>query len=126
MDVTGVKANIKGIYARRVSAVYALSLHYAAMAIEYFLSQQPASPNSRGAYWNNRTAQAAARMFARGFREDLNEEEAIVGWFMAHGVHYGTYLELANNRAHESIRPIVQRYAGRFFEDVKKIYGEAA
>jgi hypothetical protein len=124
MDVSGVKGNIKAIYARRASAVYALCLHYAAMAIEYFLSQQPASPNSKGAFWTNRTAQAAARMFARGFREDLNEEDAILGWFMAHGVQYGTYLELANNRAHESIRPIVQRFAGRFFEDVKKIYGE--
>lgn len=126
MDVSAVKGNIKEIYARRVTAVYALCLHYAAMAIEYFLSQQPASPEAQGAYWHNRTAQAAARMFARGFREDLNEEDAILGWFMAHGVQYGTYLELANNRAHESIRPIVQRFAGRFFEDVKKIYGEAA
>jgi hypothetical protein len=124
MDVSGVKDNIKEIYARKVAAVYALCLHYAAMAIEYFLSMQPASPGTKGAFWENRTAQASARMFARGFREDLNEEDAILGWFMSHGVQYGTYLELANNRAHEAIRPIVQRFAGRFFEDVKKIYGD--
>lgn len=121
MDVTGVKQNIAGIFERRKAAVYALSLKWAAIALNYFRSVQPSAPNSSGQFWHNRTAQAANRMFSDAFMEEEGDE-IIIGWFMAHGVSYGPYLELANNRAHESIKPIIERYAGRFIREVQELY----
>lgn len=117
--VNEVKKNILSIYERRRSALFALSLFYAGLAINYFRESQPSGFGVRGKFWTNQTNQARDRMFTDAFIEDN-----VVGWFMAHGVQYGTYLELANNRQNEAIRPIIQRFAGRFFRDVKKIYGD--
>lgn len=118
-----VKNNIEGTFKRRNDAVYALCLYYAGMALNYFRSVQPSTPNSSGRFWHNATAQAAARVFSGARREDENN---VISWFMAHGVQYGVYLELANDRRNEALRPIINRFAGRFFEDLKKIYGDAA
>lgn len=112
MGTTEVKQNIRAAYQRNEAALYALCLFYAGLAINYFRAQQQ---NNR--YWANKTGQARDRMFTDAFRENL-----IYGWFMAHGVQYGVYLEMANDHAHEAIRPIVKRYAGRFFRDARKIY----
>ena len=112
-----VKKKVKSIYDVRRAQIYGVSLQYAAMALNYFQSQQPARPAGKGKFWHNQTAQAAARVFAEAHRQ-----ADTIYWFMAHGVYYGVYLELANDRAHESIRPIVQRYAGRFIRDVKALY----
>lgn len=111
-DVRKVKNNIAGIYERRAAGVYALSLEYAAIALRYFRQVQ-----SGGGFWTNRTSEALNRMFSNAFRSG-NE----VGWFMAHGVDYGVYLELANDRRNEAIRPTIQRFSGRFFQAVKGLY----
>jgi hypothetical protein len=87
------------------------------MALNYFRSVQPPTPETAGQFWTNRTGQAAARVFSNA---EITSE--FVSWFMAHGVQYGVYLELANNRKHEALRPVIQRFASRFFNDVKKIY----
>jgi hypothetical protein len=111
-DVIDVKRNIADIYNRRVAAIYALSLEYAAIALRYFRQVQ-----SGGGFWQNRTSEALNRMFSNAFR-DGNE----IGWFMSHGVSYGVYLELANDRKHEAIRPTIQRFASRFINAVKRLY----
>lgn len=51
-------------------------------------------------------------------------ESVIIRWFLAHGVRYGVYVELANDRRYEAIRPIIQRFAGRFIAEVKALYGD--
>jgi len=117
LNMGNIQKRIKSIYEIRAAQIYGLSLQYAAMALNYFHSQQSARPAEKGEFWHNQTAQAAARMFSDAFRDGNS-----IGWFMSHGVDYGVYLELANDRAHESIRPIVQRYAGRFIRDVKALY----
>jgi len=114
LDVGLVKANIKNIYERRKAAIYALSLYYAGLAINYFRQQQ-----NNGAYWTNQTNQAKDLMFTDAFIEG-----DIIGWFMSHGVEYGPYLELANNGQNEAIRPVIQRFAGRFLQDVKELYSD--
>ena len=68
-------------------------------------------------YWKNRTHDAEKRMFSEAFI-DRNE----IGWFLAHGVSYGVYLELANNRQNEAIRPIVNELAPQFFKEVKALW----
>jgi hypothetical protein len=70
-----------------------------------------------GKYWNNITEQAAARVFTNAFIGNYE-----YGWFIAHGIDYGVYLTLANNRRHDALWPIVKRYAGRYFADVKKLF----
>ena len=110
-----VSNRISTLYQRRKAAVYGISLQYAGYAIAYFRQQQ-----SSGRYWKNQTNQAKDRMFTDAFIQG-----EIIGWFMAHGVQYGVYLELANNRKHEAIRPVIQRFAGRFFRDVKALYGDS-
>lgn len=119
--VDKVTQNIKAIYERRRAAVYALCLEYAARALEWFHDIQPPIQDSFGAFWRNQTAQASNRMITDAFIQG-----DIIGWFMAHTVEYGPYLELSNNRQNEAIRPVVNHFAGFFFEDIRKLYGETA
>ena len=64
---------------------------------------------SSGLGWDNETKQALQRLFSDSFMEDDS-----VGFFLAHGVEYGVYLELANDRKHELLRPTAEKYALRF------------
>ena len=118
-DIQKVVSNINGIYERRKAAVYALCVEYAAMAIQYFWSVQPPKQNTQGQFWYNRSGQASARM-----KHGAYIENNIIAWFLGHGVQYGVYLELANDARHQSIRPIIQRFAGRFWRDLQKLYGD--
>jgi hypothetical protein len=109
-----ISKNLNDIYKRKRAALYALSLRYAALAIQHFRSVQ-----GNQAFWKNQTRQALDRMFTDAFQEGN-----AVGWFMAHGTQYGVYLELANNRAHESIRPTVSKFLGNFMREVKALYSD--
>lgn len=113
-DIRRVLHRTNDIYERRRAAVYALSLQYAALALNYFRQQQ-----AQSRYWQNQTGLARDLMFSDAFMEGQ-----IIGWFMAHGVEYGPYLELANDGKNQAIRPVIQRYAGRFFRDVRSLYGD--
>jgi len=57
-------------------------------------------------------------MFARAFNEGKD-----YGWFIAHGVDYGVYLTLANDRRNDALTFIIRKFAGRYFNDVKKVFG---
>ena len=117
-DIQRVKSTIRDIYGRRLAALYALALASAGYTIRSFRARQPAARGARGKYWTNRTGQAAARMFTRAFREQRQ-----IGFLMAHGVPYGVYLELKDNRRNEAIRPEIEKQAPRFFEEARKLYG---
>jgi hypothetical protein len=106
------------LFFRRVAMLEALNRYYAVQAINYFLSVQPPGIDIPGKFWDNKTAQAATRMFANSFREGND-----YGWFISHGVDYGVYLELANDRKHQALWPIIKRFSSRYFADVKKIFG---
>lgn len=112
-----VKKNITSIYERRKIALYALSLMFAQQALDWFRDLQPAMPGHQGAFWFNVTGQAALSMNAEAFRDDED-----VGWWMGHGVSYGVYLELANNRRHEAIAPLIRHFAGQYFIDARKLF----
>ena len=112
-DVGRVSRRIRSIYERRRLAVYALSLSYAARALNYFRQNQ-----DNNAYWVNRTYQARDRVFA-----DAQIEGDIVSWFIAHGVDYGVYLELANNRKSEALRPTIVHFFDDFKKDLERLYG---
>lgn len=114
-----VKRNIALIYNRRKSAVYAICLKWGAIALQYFQNQQRPSPGEKGAYWTNRTAYAAATVFYYVILAD-----DFIALRIAHLAQYGIYLELANDRKHESIRPLIQRYAGRLLKEIKELYAD--
>ncbi len=48
-------------------------------------------------------------MFTKAF---IDGDE--IGFLLAHGVDYGVYLELANDRAYEVIRPVITELAPDF------------
>ena len=56
-------------------------------------------------------------MFARAFKD---QEE--IGWFLSHGQDYGVYLELANDRKSEAIRPIIIELLPKFLREINKLY----
>lgn len=117
MSVITVKKNIKRILLTRKRAqLIAICYYYAAMALSYFQSVQPPKPDTQGKWWYNQTGQAALRVFTK-----IINKKNEVGWAIAHGVDYGVYLTLANDRKHDALLPIIKRFAGKFFNDVKRI-----
>ena len=100
------------IFAGRITATKALCEYYAALALQTFRQRQ-----SGNEYWNNKTSTAYSRVYAEGFIEG-----DVIGWFIAHAVEYGVYLELANDRKHEALRPIVMELEPAFMRDLKRIW----
>lgn len=107
-----VKRNIRSIEDRRIIATIALCEYYAGLAQQTFRERQIAN-----AFWNNRTGTAYNEVFADSF-EDGND----IGFFIAHAVEYGVYLELANDRKHESLRPTLLELLPRFELDLRRIW----
>jgi hypothetical protein len=89
------------IFDRKKAALYAESQRLADEALKELQDSQ-----RDNAYWNNETKQALQRLFSDAFMDD-----DAVGFFLAHGVEYGIYLELANDRKHEALRPMAEKYA---------------
>lgn len=118
MDTSIVKNNIKNIFARRKIALYGLALSYAGLMINLFRSMQPAKQNSWGVFWYNRTGQAAA-----GMNTEAKMSNDFISLIMSHGVQYGTYLELANDRVHAAIYPVMMTYFSQYMQDINKLYG---
>lgn len=105
--------NIKNIYARREAVLFALSKQYAERALQIFNDAQ----KNQEEYWNNQTFQAVDSVFSDAFRED-----DFIGFFIAHGKDYGVYLELANDRQNEALRPIIDVLWIDFKKDVERLF----
>jgi hypothetical protein len=99
-------------FERRRAALFALSRFFASEALRKFRSLQ-----YQDSFWQNQTGEAARRVFARGFVDDN-----IVGWFIAHGVEYGVYLELANNGENAALTKITNMFAEDFFRQAQSLY----
>jgi hypothetical protein len=112
-DVKKVSVEIRRIYRRREVIAFALASSLAIRAINLFRKNQ-----SNNKYWINRTSQALNRAFSDAFKDSKS-----IGFFLAHGVKYGVYLELANDRKHEALRPIISGLAIKFVKDLKFLYG---
>lgn len=125
-DANRVKKNILTTFQRRQAAIFAISAQYAVLAIQKFKDEQDTGLQTEGKFWFNRTNQAVDRMFTVPFIDGLD-----VGWRMGHGVEYGVYLELANDRRNEAIRPTVRFFTDRrrknnFFRAVARLYTDRA
>ena len=113
MNIASLNKSINAIFDRKKIAVYAICLKYAGLIINDFRQSQQGQK-----YWKNQSFQALSRMMTGAFKEG----ESVYGVRMAHGVDYGKYLEFANNRQNESIRPTLIKFRDKFFEDVRKVY----
>ena len=111
MNTAQVADNIANIYELKKVKLYALSVSYAARAVNMFKSFQDGN-----VFWDNQTDDALKRMFAKAFI-DGNE----IGFFLSHGVEYGIYLELANDRQNEAIKPIIEILAPQFFREARAL-----
>lgn len=112
-DARRVARNIDVIYAAKIAAAVATSMRYAALSLQYFRREQ-----QRERFWKNRTNIAKDTVFAEGV-----ETNDFIGFYIAHLVQYGVYLEKANNRKNEALRPVLQRFAGRYLRDIQAIFG---
>jgi hypothetical protein len=130
--VTEVSRNLDAIYARKRAALFALCLFYASKILAEFREQQLVGPGGgswidryngqgKGRYWNNQTETAAREVFADAY-SDGDE----LGFFVAHMVEYGVYLELANDRRHEALRPLIEKYYPLFRAEAEALYSDAA
>lgn len=104
-------------YEKSVKAKAAeVSRYYADEVASYIKKVQPSIPNSLGISWTNRTGAAAAGMFTKAFNTAKS-----TGFFVAHSVDYGVYLELANDRQNAIILPVLKLFAPLYFADIKRI-----
>jgi hypothetical protein len=110
-DIANLKNNIGNIYNRKKAAIYALCKMYAGLSLQRFRQQQAADK-----FWRNRTNTAYNTVFS-----DAEITEDFIGFFLAQRVEYGLYLELANNRKYEAIRPTVIAFYSRFMRDLEAI-----
>ena len=104
------------IFDRKKAALFAYAKQLAEESLAELQDQQ-----KDNAFWNNETFQALQRLFSDAFMED-----DAVGFFLAHGVEYGVYLELANDRQNEALRPMIEKYSLKFKLFAQELYGASA
>ena len=93
-------------------------------AIQYAQKHQANAPEktSMGDPWTNRSFRAARSVYADAA---ANTDEGVY-FSLYHTMSYGVYLELANNRKHAVLEPIVRGLSGEFLERLKRIYAGGA
>lgn len=107
-----VKNNILSAFERKRIASIALCKYYSALALETFRRYQ-----RNNEYWDNRTNTAYNTVFS----ESIDKQNEI-GFLLAHNVEYGVYLELANDRKHEAIWPIIRDLDKEFESDLRELW----
>jgi hypothetical protein len=117
-SVFGVINNIIDIFGRKENEGLYITEQYAKKAVTLFMGRQKGYPNEPGQYWVNRTTRAGRSVFA-----DIIYEPGIMGWYLAHTMPYGVYLELANNRKHAALEPIVRELAPAYLKEMRELYG---
>lgn len=110
---------VNAVWIKQRAKLTALNLYYASLVINYFRQVQPSGVDTKGKFWRNQSGQAAVRMFSGHV-----ETKYDLGWFISHGVDYGIWLTLANDRKHDALWPIIKRYAGRYLRDVEKLFSD--
>jgi len=113
-DIAKLKQSINGLYLRKKNAMNALCLQYAGYALQRFRQKQ-----KQNAFWKNQTGSLFNSAFS-----DTEITQEFIGFFLALNEDYGLYVELANNRKHEAVRPTIMAFYSRFMRDVEKIYAD--
>jgi hypothetical protein len=117
LGIDDINKAVNSVFNRKRVATVALCRYYAGIALETFRMLQTPGQLVEGEFWTNRTQMARDGVFAKTFTE-----ANAVGFFLAHTVGYGVYLELANNRAHESLRPTIESLMPMFQRDLGELW----
>ncbi len=110
-QIAKVKTNIRGVLGRRRIALIALCMQYSAKSLQLFRREQRSN-----LFWTNRTKTAMDTVFSNAY---ITED--VIGFYLSHLQEYGIYLELANDRRFEALRPIINFYEGEFLEKVRRL-----
>lgn len=113
-DIARMKQTFKGVYLRKKNSMNALCLQYAGYALQRFRQKQ-----KNNAFWKNQTGSLFNNAFSGS---EITQE--FIGFYLSLTEDYGKYVELANNRKHEAVRPTVMAFYSRFMRDVEKIYAD--
>ncbi len=117
--MTDPAKKIREIYLMRRKAVLALCTAYAGKVLDKFHSEQPDALAATGEYWSNQTGTAVKTVFSKSFIEGES-----IGFFLSHAVEYGVYLELANSRRNEALRPLIEEFFPAFERDLRSLYAD--
>lgn len=113
-DIARMKQSFKAVYLRKKNAIDDLCLQYAGYALQRFRQKQ-----RQNAFWKNQTGSLFNNAFS-----DVEITGEFIAFFLALKEDYGVYIELANDRKHEAVRPTVMAFYSRFMRDVEKIYAD--
>ena len=113
-EIAEIKKNIGGEFVRRLNALYMLCDYYQAKAVQMFREYQ-----AENMFWTNRTSTAYSTVYG-----GVTKKKEFVAWGLAHKVEYGVWLEMANDRKHESLRPILSVLEPEFMKDARDIFGD--
>jgi hypothetical protein len=113
-DVAKLKESIKGIEFKLRMKLGDLCKYYAGKALKNFQDKQV-----HNAFWQNQTG----NLFGNADSGEWITKE-FSGFYLYLKEHYGVYVELANDRKHEAIRPTVMALYSDFMRDVEKIYAD--
>lgn len=117
-DAAKVAKYLRGYYVRKLAALQALAKTLAEEMLADFQTRQGFAQETRGEFWHNRFSEAVRKVYAEDFTT-----ESKLGFFIAHGVYYGVYLELANDRKYEALRPMIEEWGNRFLDGAGSILG---
>ena len=109
-------ANLKAIFDKKIAALYAFCEFCAIEALKEMQSEQLGNK-----YWNNETKTALQELFSAPFRD-----EESLGFFLAHGVEYGKFLELANDRQNAILLPKLMEFVPKINAYLRENFGAAA
>ena len=111
-DSVKVAAAIATIWTTKtLPALYALAGNVAQSAVNDMKKNRP---------WNDQTFSAKDQLFGKPFLDPGKS----VGFFVAHGVQYGVYLELTNDRKNEVLRPTIEVFGAKYLVGVRRIVGD--
>jgi len=111
-----IGSNVAAIIERKKVALFAESKRLAEEALQEMKTEQ-----ANNEFWDNQTKQALLRLFSDAFMEKDS-----IGFFLAHGVEYGIYLELANDRQNAILVPKIEKYALKLKLFAEELFGGAA
>lgn len=117
-DSRTVSTKLLGIMAGREANIKARAHAYLGQMLAEFRSRQPSGQGVAGEFWNNQTSEAANAVFGEVFQTKTE-----IGFFIAHGVKYGIYLELANDRKNQMLAPLIEEFGVKFIASVQKMMG---
>lgn len=113
-DIDKLNRTLKDLYVSKLNQMNALCKYYAGLSLQRFRQKQ-----KQNAFWTNQTGS----LFNNAFSDSEITRE-FIGFYLSLTEDYGLYVELANNRKHEAVRPTVMAFYSRFMRDVEKIYAD--